>query len=163
MAVLTAFGSLKDAVDQLEDHWIALLLTPWLLIASGPVVFTVLILCAPVVRRRAMRGALRAPLRHFAWFIGTLFLVPTLIVGLFVATPLEVNDSLEGWLTIPCLIAALWAVFLFLFASAAVARTGFGSAAVHPAARAAKPPSASVCSMSSAPRTGPRRRGEPVR
>ncbi|WP_159007249.1 hypothetical protein [Streptomyces sp. NRRL S-813] len=136
VAVLALFGSLQDVDDQLTDHWLALLLTPWLLIVTGPVVLAVLIRCAPADRRRAMRSALRTPLRQLAWFISTLLLVPALVVAVSVADPSQLGGTVGAGLSIACVAAELWAVFLFLFASGAVVQTGFGTAAVHPAAPA---------------------------
>ncbi|MFD8377361.1 hypothetical protein ACFV2X_02060 [Streptomyces sp. NPDC059679] len=84
-------------------------------------------------RRLATRATLRGPLRKLACFLGTLALVPALIAGLDPANPSRAGGSLGTWLALASLAACVWAVFLFLFTTAAVARTGFGTADVHPA------------------------------
>ncbi|WP_448332494.1 hypothetical protein [Streptomyces sp. DSM 41534] len=133
VAVAAVFGTAWDAAELVSDGWTTLLVTPWLLIATAPVVITLLILCAPRHRRPAMRTALRVPLRKLACFIGTLVFVPALITVMALTNPSRVGGSLGTWLGLACVAAGAWSVFLFLFSSAAVARTGFGVAAVHPA------------------------------
>ncbi|WEV28181.1 hypothetical protein OYE22_25645 [Streptomyces sp. 71268] len=133
IAVVAALGSLRDLDQHLTEHWATLLLTPWLLIASGPVVLGVLIWLAPPTRRATMRAALRGPLRQLGLFFGTLALIPALFYGLDLLNPSHVGGNLGTLLILACVVAGMWSVFLFLFASATVARTGFGTAAVHPA------------------------------
>ncbi|MBH5337742.1 hypothetical protein IHE55_24385 [Streptomyces pactum] len=137
LAVLAAYGSATDHLDdRISEHWATLFLTPWLLIATGPVVFAVLIRWAPPPRRRAMRAALRVPLREFGRFIGVLAVIAALFTGFFVVTPDEVS-GLPGLLVFAVVVLGIpWALMVILFASVAVARTGFGAAAVHPAAPA---------------------------
>ncbi|WP_369393309.1 hypothetical protein AB5J72_41495 [Streptomyces sp. CG1] len=133
-ADIVAFGSVQDMGESLSDRWGVLLATPWLLVVSAPVVFMVFVWCASPARRRTMWVALRASLRQLGLFFGTLLLIVVLVVGWSVADPSRLGGSVGSWLSFAFLAAVLWAVFLFLFASAAVARTGFGAAAVHPAA-----------------------------
>ncbi|MFF2654226.1 hypothetical protein [Streptomyces sp. NPDC058045] len=115
--------------DILSDGSIALLVTPWLLIATAPVVVSILILCAPAHRRRPMRTAVRGPLRKLACYIGTIALVPAALA----LTSLIGRSPLDGWPTFAGLIGIIWSLCLFLFSSATVVQTGFGVAAVHPA------------------------------
>ncbi|MFE6777397.1 hypothetical protein [Streptomyces sp. NPDC057702] len=136
LVVLAAFGSADDIDEQVSDRWVTLLAAPWLLIASGPVVLGVLIWCAPPARRPAMRAALRGPLRQLLCFFGTLALVPALFAGLVWLTPDEVRGLPPFALLMAGLGVCVWSVFLFLFASLTVTRTGFGAADVHPAAPA---------------------------
>ncbi|MGW1167710.1 hypothetical protein [Streptomyces sp. NPDC002550] len=66
--------------------------------------------------------------------MGTLLLIVVLVVAWSVANPSRVGGSAGTWLSLAFLAGVVWAVFLFLFACSAVARTGFGAASVHPAA-----------------------------
>ncbi|MBX7553372.1 hypothetical protein K1Y78_36630 [Streptomyces sp. tea 10] len=50
------------------------------------------------------------------------------------ADPSRPGGSAGTWLSLAFLAEVVWAVFLFLLAPVSVARTGFGAAAVHPAA-----------------------------
>ncbi|OIJ97601.1 hypothetical protein BIV25_15365 [Streptomyces sp. MUSC 14] len=135
LADVVAFGSVQDdLLESLSDRWVTLLTTPWLLVVSTPVVFMAFIWCAPPRRRPAMWAALRASLRQLGLFVGTLLLIAVLVIGWSETNPARLGGSLGTWLSLAFLAGVLWAVFLFLFASAAVARTGFGAAAVHPAA-----------------------------
>ncbi|MER0244987.1 hypothetical protein AAHZ94_23935 [Streptomyces sp. HSW2009] len=136
IAVLAVFGNMADVGQELSAHWVALALTPWLLIVSAPVVLGVLIWCAPPARRPAMRAALRGPLRQLGLFFGSLAMVPALFYGLDLANPSHVGGSLGTLLVLASIAVCIWSVFLFLFAAATVVRTGFGVAAVHPAAPA---------------------------
>ncbi len=47
IAVVAALGDMRDVGQHLTEQWATLLLAPWLLIASGPVVLGVLIWLAP--------------------------------------------------------------------------------------------------------------------
>ncbi|MFB8181066.1 hypothetical protein ACFC8N_34585 [Streptomyces sp. NPDC055966] len=134
LADVVAFGSVRDIGESLSDRWSALLTTPWLLVVSAPVVFMAFVWCAPSSRRRTMWAALRGSLRQLGLFVSTLLLIVVLVVCWSVADPSRLGGSAGTWLSLAFLAGVMWSVFLFLFASAAVARTGFGAAAVHPAA-----------------------------
>ncbi|MFB7508531.1 hypothetical protein [Streptomyces broussonetiae] len=134
VADVVAFGSVQDIRESLSDRWGALLSTPWLLVVGAPVVFMVLVWCASPSRRPAMWAATRASLRQLGLFVGTLLFIVVLVVGWSVSDPSRLGGSVGTWLSMAFLVGVVWAVFMFLFASAAVARTGFGAAAVHPAA-----------------------------
>ncbi|AXK36105.1 hypothetical protein DVA86_29450 [Streptomyces armeniacus] len=131
LGVLACFGSTDDLTEQFQDRWLALLITPWLLIATSPVVIFVLIRCSEPRRRPAMRAALRGPLRRLGLFVGTLALLPGLIAGLDLLNVSQAPGSLGGWLVFAGILAGIWSAFLFLFASGEVARSGFGAAEVH--------------------------------
>jgi hypothetical protein len=134
LANVVAFGSVQDdLLESLSDRWVTLLTTPWLLVAGTPVVFMVFIWCASPSRRPTMWAALRASLRQLGLFVGTLLLIIVLVMSWSETDPARLGGSLGTWLSLAFLAGTLWAVFLFLFASAAVARTGFRAAAVHPA------------------------------
>ena len=133
VTLLSAFGSVSDVDELLSDRWVALLATPWLLIATSPVVVVILICCSPAERRPVMRSALRGPLGELAWYLGTVAFVVGLIAGVMVSSPTKAPGGLGPWLVVACVVAVVWAVLLFLFASARVAQTGFGLARVHPA------------------------------
>ncbi|GAA4695377.1 hypothetical protein GCM10023324_57670 [Streptomyces youssoufiensis] len=133
IAVVVALGNGQDVGQHLTEQWVTLLLAPWLLIASGPVVLGVLIWLAPPARRATMRAALRGPLRQLGLFFGTLALIPALFYGVDLLNPSHAGGNLGFLLVLASLAAGAWSVFLFLFASVTVVRTGFGTAAVHPA------------------------------
>ncbi|MGW1288720.1 hypothetical protein ACWDBD_48620 [Streptomyces sp. NPDC001118] len=133
-ADVVAFGTVQDISESLSDRWGALLATPWLLVVTAPVVLMLFVWGASPGRRRTMWAALRASLRQLGLFVGTLLLVVVLVVAWSVANPSRLGGSVATWLSFGFLASVVWSVFLFLFASAAVARTGFGAAAVHPAA-----------------------------
>ncbi|MBA0049928.1 hypothetical protein E0L36_03145 [Streptomyces sp. AJS327] len=130
--VLMVFGTAEDVMEQAAERWLVFFVAPWLLIVSAPVVVGVLIACSYPARRRAMRSALRTPLGKLLRFLGVLALVPACFLLLSEATPSH-SQGVEVLWVMACFAATAWSLFLFVFASISVVRSGFGAAAVHPA------------------------------
>ncbi|RVU27770.1 hypothetical protein EOT10_05610 [Streptomyces antnestii] len=110
-----------------------LIITPVLLIVTGPLVVLGFILYAPPHVRPALRSRLRAPLRTVAWYV----LSVSVFVGAMVATAksaylFTLPHWAAGTLALILLAMIVWGIPFLFFASLYSAKTSFNTAHVHP-------------------------------
>ncbi|MEV7794464.1 hypothetical protein AB0O68_21120 [Streptomyces sp. NPDC087512] len=139
--ILIAYGKPEDMAQAQQQYWMRLVITPWLLLLSAPVVVTVLLCWAPSDVRGVMRRRLRAAGRSVLWYFGAFGLVPVLALagGLTTAGLTEgasVGASqvfLAPLLFFGAFVPMLWALLFVVFASGPAVRSAFNTAEVHAA------------------------------
>ncbi|MEU8483253.1 hypothetical protein [Streptomyces sp. NPDC048641] len=116
-----------------EDGFGNLLITPVLLIVTGPLVVLGFILYAPPHLRSALRARLKGPLKTVAWYVGSVAVFVTVCV---VAINSGYLDKLPKWAAavsaLVVLTVIVWGLPFLFFASLYSAKTAFNTAHVHP-------------------------------
>ncbi|WP_229891031.1 hypothetical protein [Streptomyces mashuensis] len=120
--LLVAYGRPDDWDQAEQQFFLRLVITPWLLLVSAPVVVAVLLRYVPPAERAAMRGRLRPAVRSAAQYFGAF----TGAVALMYVAQLT-----QGVVLFVVLLPVVWALFFVLFATSVVVRTAFRAAEVH--------------------------------
>ncbi|MFJ3876716.1 hypothetical protein ACIPW5_04570 [Streptomyces sp. NPDC090077] len=132
---LLAYGTQNDIEDALTDGAVRLMVAPWLLVLTAPLLVYLLMRWASVSEHARMKGRLRVPLITVAKYVGALTSVPLLMLATFPVMNSLLDDhpyiSFAGALTLLCLL--VWAVAFTLFSSSIVVRAGFGTGEIHKA------------------------------
>ncbi|MEU6554332.1 hypothetical protein ABZ915_29280 [Streptomyces sp. NPDC046915] len=134
LALILVYGVEKDRWGNAAEEGLAnAIVTPLVLICTGPLVILGFILYAPPHQRPDLRSRLGAPLKAVGWYVLTLVVLATTI---YLAGGTGLKDNLHGWQVLPfaliVLVAIFWGLpFLFL-ASLYSARSAFNTAHVHP-------------------------------
>ncbi|MEV5977670.1 hypothetical protein [Streptomyces sp. NPDC052114] len=133
LLILLAYGTSEDWSEMQEQFVFRLVLTPWLLLLTAPLVLVLLFRLASAPRRAAMRAGLRTTVRAVLCYFGAFTAVPLLAL----AATYFGRDTNAGVLTplvMPTLLLpALWMLFFVAFSSATVVRTAFSTTRVHAA------------------------------
>ncbi|MFG2516436.1 hypothetical protein [Streptomyces sp. NPDC048584] len=141
LLILIAYGKPEDMTQAQEQYWLRLVITPWLLLLSAPVVVAVLLRWAPPHARTVMRQRLRAAGRSALWYFGAFGLVPVL-AGLGGWTAFALTDGTSAGATriflVPLLsfaafVPMVWVLLFVLFATGPAVRSAFNTAEVHAA------------------------------
>ncbi|MFF4324005.1 hypothetical protein [Streptomyces sp. NPDC001568] len=131
---LLAYGAQKDFEDALTGGAVRLLVAPWLLVLSAPLLVYLLMRWASVNEHARMKAQLRVPLITVAKYVSALTVVPLLALA---ATPvmnsLVDHPYIAFGLGIAVLALMLWAAAFTVFSSSLVVRAGFGTGQVHKA------------------------------
>ncbi|MER5943188.1 hypothetical protein ABT121_38545 [Streptomyces sp. NPDC001928] len=133
LALILVYGVEKDRWNNAAEAGFAnALITPFLLICTGPLVILGFILYAPPHLRPHMRSRLGAPAKAVGWYVLTLVVLAAVIyVG-----GTSFKDSLHGWQVYPfalvLMVAIFWGLPFFVLASLYSARSAFNTAHVHP-------------------------------
>ncbi|MFH9730265.1 hypothetical protein [Streptomyces sp. NPDC017260] len=141
LLILIAYGKPEDMAQAQSQYWMRLVITPWLLLLSAPVVVAVLLRWAPPDARGVMRQRLRAAGRSALWYFSAFGLVPVLgLAGGWTSTRLAEGASvgaakvfLAPLLLFGAFVPMLWALLFVVFASGPAVRSAFNSAEVHAA------------------------------
>ncbi|MFJ7076864.1 hypothetical protein [Streptomyces sp. NPDC098781] len=134
LALILVYGVEKDRWNNAAETGFAnAIVTPILLICTGPLVVLGFILYTPPHLRPQLRSRLHAPLKAVGWYLLSLVVLAATI---YVAGGTGFKDDLHGWQVAPfavlVLVAIFWGLpFLFL-ASLYSARSAFNTAYVHP-------------------------------
>ncbi|MFD4261473.1 hypothetical protein ACFWR9_28575 [Streptomyces sp. NPDC058534] len=139
--ILIAYGTPEDMAQAQQQYWTRLMITPWLLLLSAPVVVAVLLRWAPPDARGVMRHRLRAAGRSALWYFGAFGLVPVLaLAGGWTTARLTEGASvgaaqvfLVPLLFFGAFVPMLWVVLFVVFASGPAVRSAFNTAEVHAA------------------------------
>ncbi|MGX6742102.1 hypothetical protein [Streptomyces xantholiticus] len=131
--ILAAYGTEADWDEVQEQYFIRLVVTPWLLLLTVPLVLLVLFRLAPPSARPGMRARLRPAVRSVLWYFGTFTAVPVLYTGVMVLSGSYANSRLSPLITLALLLPVVWMLFFVVFASTMVVRTAFSTADVHAA------------------------------
>ncbi|MEU6659029.1 hypothetical protein [Streptomyces sp. NPDC046821] len=110
-----------------------LIITPVLLIVTGPLVVLGFVLYAPPHLRPSLRSRLKVPLKTVAWYV----LAVSIFAGVLVyAGTSDYLNTLPKWAAavVACVVVALfvWGLPFLFFASLYSAKTSFNTAHVHP-------------------------------
>ncbi|MFE7133749.1 hypothetical protein ACFVIM_23125 [Streptomyces sp. NPDC057638] len=127
-------GAFQEAQDQ---YWQRLLITPWLLLLTAPVVIAVVFRMASPEAKAAMRAPLRRAGRSAATYFGAVIALPPLTVGMVWALS-EAENSVDSPflfapLTLALLTPTLWLLCFVAFASAPAVQGAFNAAEAHAA------------------------------
>ncbi|MFE5814431.1 hypothetical protein ACFQ6S_13660 [Streptomyces sp. NPDC056479] len=134
LALILVYGVEKNRWNNAAEAGFAnAIVTPILLICTGPLVILGFILYAPAHLRPQLRSRLHAPLKAVGWYLLSLVVLAAII---YLAGGTGFKDNLHGWQVAPfalvVLVAIVWGLpFLFL-ASLYSARSAFNTAYVHP-------------------------------
>lgn len=116
-----------------SDGFGNLIITPVLLIVTGPLVVLGFILYAPPHLRSALRSRLKGPLKTVAWYVLSVAVFAAVIV---VAATSGYLDKLPKWAAavsaLVVLAVIVWGLPFLFFASLYSAKTAFNTAHVHP-------------------------------
>ena len=128
---LAVYGRKTDLIASSVQSGVHLLIAPWLLIISAPVVIVFLIRRAPPAQRPWMRARLRAPVRSLSWYVGSLTALAVIVFGPKVMD-LNLDAPLRALVVLALTVPSTWLTFFVLFSSGAAVRTVFNTAEVHP-------------------------------
>lgn len=131
--ILAAYGTEADWNEVQEQYFVRLVITPWLLLLTAPVVLLVLFRLAPQSARPGMRARLRPAVRSVLWYFGAFTAVPLLFAGVMLLGQSYANSALSPLITLALLLPVVWVLFFVVFASTTAVRTAFNTADVHAA------------------------------
>jgi len=110
-----------------------LLITPVLLIVTGPLVVIGFILYAPLHLRPVLRSRLKGPLKTVAWYVLSVAVFVAVMVAAATTGYLEkLPQWAAGALALVVLAVIVWGLPFLFFASVYSAKTAFNTAHVHP-------------------------------
>lgn len=137
LLLLAIYGKPEDVAEAQEQYMLRLVITPFLLLLSAPVVIAVLFRWASAETRSAMRMRVRAALRSVRWYVGAVMAVP-LLGGMIIMLGRDQASSSGSpgaapWLIVAAALPLAWLLFFLGFATGPAIRTGFNTAAVHAA------------------------------
>ncbi|WP_432151595.1 hypothetical protein [Streptomyces sp. bgisy029] len=141
LAILIAYGTSEDLAQAQEQYWLRLVITPWLLLLTAPLVVGLLAYWAPSDRRGPMRRSLRPAGRSVLVYFGAFTLIPVFAVAggwTFQFLKAKVTVSLLDLFAGPPLFMlsftpALWMLLFVVFASGPALRSAFTIAEIHAA------------------------------
>ncbi|MFE9834163.1 hypothetical protein ACFYP4_03280 [Streptomyces sp. NPDC005551] len=132
VVILVAYGKPEDMAKVEQQFMIRLLVTPWLLLLSTPVVVAVLFRWASPAAKRSMRVRLRAAGESAAWYIAAFTAVPLVSVVAYGVEQIAGPDA-AGWTMIVLMVPMLWVLLFVVFATGPAVRSAFNTATVHAA------------------------------
>ncbi|MEU8773574.1 hypothetical protein [Streptomyces sp. NPDC048606] len=132
---LLAYGAQNDIEDAVAGSAVRMMIAPWLLALTAPLLVFLLMRWASVSEHARMRSTLRVPLITLAKYVGALTSVPLLaLVTVPLPNTLGESSPFIGFFVGVALLAMLvWAVAFTLFSSTVVVRAGFGTGQIHKA------------------------------
>ncbi|MER5490574.1 hypothetical protein [Streptomyces sp. NPDC002490] len=131
---LFSYGSQQDYEEVVAGGAARLLVAPWLLVVTAPLLVYLLMRWASEGEYARMRSQLRTPLVTFAQYVGALSTVPLLVFGFSALAEATGDNALLGFLVgLTGVAALLWSLAFAFFASVVVVRSGFGTSGVHQA------------------------------
>ncbi|MFF7144811.1 hypothetical protein ACFZB5_26910 [Streptomyces nodosus] len=138
LLILIVYGKPEDMAEAQAQYWLRLIVTPWLLLLSAPVVVAVLFRWASPDAKRAMRPLLRSAGRSALWYFGAFTLVPLLALAAGWTAQLLERSAGSPYYLVPCLMYATfipmtWAALFVAFASGPAVRSAFNTSQVHAA------------------------------
>lgn len=131
---LFAYGARQDYENAFMGGALRLIVAPWLLAVTGPLVIYLLMRWATAGERGRMRASLRGPLTALAKYVGALTAFPVLaLVASWGVNSAESTPALSLTLALLSVMALIWALLFAAFASGLVIRSGFGVGRIHQA------------------------------
>ncbi|MEU1667150.1 hypothetical protein ABZ547_26835 [Streptomyces sparsogenes] len=138
--ILSVYGKPGDMTQAQEQYLLRLMITPWLVILTAPVVLAVLFRRAAPHVRQAMEVRLTAALWSAIWYFGIFTLVPVLALaahygGQF-SGPLTTTSMgllLFKLLAFGVFGPVIWALGLVLVSTGPAFRSAFNTSGLHPA------------------------------
>ncbi|WKV75388.1 hypothetical protein AW27_030005 [Streptomyces sp. PCS3-D2] len=131
---LIAYGAQNDIENALTDGAVRMMVAPWLLVLTAPLLVYLLMRWASVSEHARMRGTLRVPLITVAKYVGALSSVPLLLLATIgVLGSLEDHPYIAFAVAIVIVALLVWAAAFTLFSSSLVVRAGFGTGQIHKA------------------------------
>ncbi|MFF6779787.1 hypothetical protein [Streptomyces sp. NPDC012510] len=132
LLILAAYGKPED-VDQAQQQFgMRLVITPWLLLLSAPVVVAALFRWSSPTARQAMRPHLKTAGKSALWYVGAFTLVPLLIGAIYYADH-HTARNVSQWGPLVLLVPLIWVLLFIAFASGPAVRSAFNTVDVHPA------------------------------
>ncbi|KMS66790.1 hypothetical protein ACM01_44990 [Streptomyces viridochromogenes] len=134
IGLILVYGVEKDRWNSAaETSFANAIVTPFLLICTGPLVILGFIYYAPPHLRPQLRSRLRFPLKAVGWYLLALAVIAAIIYAVGAS---GIMESQNRWVVLPVAFVTLAAIFWglpFLFlASLYSARSAFNTAHVHP-------------------------------
>ena len=133
LALVLVYGVEADRWEDAGTGSVAnLIITPVLLIFTGPLVILGFILYAPPHLRPQLRSRLHAPLKAVGWYVLTV----VVIAGVLYVAAQSALDNRRDWsgyvIAFAALAVIVWGFPFFFMASLYSARSAFNTAHVHP-------------------------------
>ncbi|WP_260867284.1 hypothetical protein [Streptomyces sp. SAJ15] len=134
LGIAYAYGP-EDGWNEAAENSVGnLLVTPVLLIVTGPLVMLAFIFYAPPHRRRVLRSRLGVPLKTIGWYLLTVIaLGGSIWAGSLAAQSGGYQGALDIAIALAMIAVLLWGLPFLFFASAHAARSAFNTAHVHAA------------------------------
>ncbi|GEB49577.1 hypothetical protein [Streptomyces cacaoi] len=132
--LLLAYGTADDFAELQDQYLLRVLVTPWLLLVTSPLVIVTVFLLRPAHERPDMRARLRPVVRTACWYflavIAFALAAPgsSLLLDVLPANPLLTLLFAGG-----ALVALVWLLAFAGFATATLIPAGLGTHRVHPA------------------------------
>jgi hypothetical protein len=130
--ILVVYGKPGDMDQAQEQFMMRLVITPWLLLLSAPVVVWLLYRRASPDTRRTMRTHLRAAGRSALMYFGAFSSLPLFFLAVNFAED-AVQPPGQAWVQFALILPALWLLFFVVFATGPAVRSAFNTADVHAA------------------------------
>ncbi|MFF1360779.1 hypothetical protein [Streptomyces sp. NPDC058297] len=130
--ILIVYGKPGDMAQTQEQFMFRLVVTPWLLILSAPLIVALLYRWAAPAAKVTMRVHLRSARRSALWYFGAFSLVPVFAVGASFAEQF-VGAALGSWLMIVLLAPMFWVLIFVVFSTGPAISSAFNTAEVHAA------------------------------
>ncbi|MEI5519084.1 hypothetical protein WB401_27765 [Streptomyces brasiliscabiei] len=130
--ILAVYGKAEDVDQAQQQFMMRLMVTPWLLLLSAPVVVAALFRWSSPTARRAMRAPLRTAGTSALWYVGAFTTVP-LLGGAIFYTRTHLEQDMSLWAPLALLVPLLWMLLFIVFATGPAVRSAFNTADVHPA------------------------------
>ncbi|MGW0842746.1 hypothetical protein ACWD26_21800 [Streptomyces sp. NPDC002787] len=132
LLILAAYGKPEDVDQAQQQFMMRLVISPWLLLLSAPVVVAALFRSSSPTARRAMRPHLRTAGKSALWYVGAFTTVPVLIGAIYYADN-HMGEDVGVWGPLVLLVPLLWVLLFIAFASGPAVRSAFNTVDVHPA------------------------------
>ncbi|WKX72306.1 hypothetical protein [Streptomyces sp. XD-27] len=134
LALIYVYGVEEDRwKNAADDSFGNMIMTPVLLICTGPLVILGFILYAPPHLRPRLRSRLGAPLKAVGWYLLAIVVFGTVV---YLAGQTGLFKGLDGWqaglAAVVVLVVVVWGLPFLLLASLYSARSAFNTAHVHP-------------------------------
>ncbi|MDX2908632.1 hypothetical protein PV517_07940 [Streptomyces griseiscabiei] len=130
--ILAVYGKAEDVDQAQQQFMMRLMVTPWLLLLSAPVVVAALFRWSSPTARRTMRAPLRTAGASALWYVGAFTTVP-LLGGAIYYTRTHLEQDMSLWAPLALLVPLLWMLLFIVFATGPAVRSAFNTADVHPA------------------------------
>ncbi|WP_331728038.1 hypothetical protein [Streptomyces sp. NBC_00158] len=131
---LLVYGAQNDIENALTDGAVRMMVAPWLLVLTAPLLVYLLMRWASVSEHARMRSRLRVPLVTVAKYVGALTSVPLLTLATIpVLNSLVDRPYISFAVAVVIVGLMVWAAAFTLFSSTLVVRAGFGTGQIHKA------------------------------
>ncbi|MFI6642874.1 hypothetical protein [Streptomyces sp. NPDC050504] len=132
--IMAVYATPEDWEQAQDQYQMRLVITPWLLLLSAPVVVGAVFWLAPRRARPGMRRGIRPAALSALWYFGAFASMPLVAVGgVMLSEPLSQESPARFAILLVMCFLVLWLFMFVAFSSPTVVRSAFNTAGVHAA------------------------------